>query len=99
MVMWIQPDWKRQVLSFLNLEQLCSQKGVLVIDYMSTLMSDLAEIRKVEGGRKMEIRVPTALTILQTASGAIDANGLPCSCESQKGIGFSTGASLTGVKS
>jgi hypothetical protein len=45
------------------------------------------------------IEYESALTILQTASGALDVNGLPCACKSKDQIAGSTGALLRATKS
>jgi hypothetical protein len=94
----VQPGFENQVLSFLHTGQLWNLKGVPENPLYQSIMADLAEIAKVEG-KPWEVRVPTALTILQTASGALDVNGLPCACESEKQIGASTGAFLRACKS
>jgi hypothetical protein len=93
----VQPGFENQVLSFLHTGQLWNQKEVPNNPLYECLMEDLERIHPVEG-KPWEIRVPTALTILQTASGAIDANGLPCGCASESAIGLSTGAVLTAGK-
>lgn len=65
--------------------------GDLVIDHDDDLYISIAEEMQTVAGvveKEWETRVPTALTIIQAKSAALDAEGLPCYKEGETGIGM-----------
>ena len=97
----MRPGMEKQIMHFLRTGQVWQGSEVPAIDsplYLSIVDELKAPVGTVEG-EPWEIRVPTALTVLQCESGCVEGAGLPCDCEEDPSSAFGTEGtpgSLTG---
>ena len=96
----VRPGFEKQVMHFLRTGQIWQGSEVPAIDspiYLS-IVEELKEPVGVVEGEPWEIRVPTALTVLQCNSGCVEGEGLPCNCGPEDGFGKNTEGVLLGMK-
>jgi hypothetical protein len=96
----VRPGYEKQVMHFLRTGQIWQGSEVPAINspiYLSIVEELKAPVGIVEG-EPWEIRVPTALTVLQCNSGCVEGEGLPCNCDDEVGFGRNTEGVLEGEK-
>jgi hypothetical protein len=94
----VRPGFEKQMMHFLRTGQVWQGSEVPAINspiYLSIVEEMQEPIGTVEG-EPWEIRVPTSLIILQSGTGAVEGNSLPCDCDPENGFAIDTGNKLIG---
>jgi hypothetical protein len=94
----VRPGFEKNVMHFLRTRQVWEGAEAPGIDspiYLGMVEELKSPVGDVEG-EPWEVRVPTALTVLQRESGAVEGDGLPCDCGPEDAFGKSEGAVLSG---
>ena len=85
----VRPNFEEVMMYYMETGEIWNGSEVPTIDddlYIS-IVDELEQQDPEPVGEPWEIRVPSALSVLQAQSGAVDGNGLPCFCDEENGAG------------